>query len=164
MINATNFADLPPLPEVGLPESVYVHMAHQAEMQGRDHLHEALKVAQYVTLGLQPDLAWPARLKCFRHAIKHHCNAPSIPTDQVWEFYQGLLMMVRDAAGQEALRLASHEDDIYAKQVKLGRPIGQVEEDAQKFFDMLMGRGSHCPCHFHPDDWEQLRVFREQWV
>ena len=164
MINATNFADVPPLPQVGLPESDYVRMARLAEAQGHDHLHEALKVAQYVTLGLQPDLAWPARLKCFRHAIKHHCNAPSIPNERVWDFYDNLVTMVRDACGQEALRLASREDDIFAKQVRLGRPIGQVEEDAQKFFDMLMGRGKECPCHFHPDDWEQLRVFRDQWV
>ena len=164
MLTSTPVAELPPLPQIGLSESWYTHEVHKADREGNDHLHEALKVAQYVTLGLDPSRKWPEKVRCFRHAIKHHCNAPSIPTDQVWEFYQGLLMMVRDAAGQEALRLASHEDDIYAKQVKLGRPIGQVEEDAQKFFDMLMGRGSHCPCHFHPDDWEQLRVFREQWV
>ena len=160
----TPAADLPPMPQLGLPEAYYIRRAHEASRAGDDHLHEALKVAQYIAVGADPKLRWPAKLHAFRHAIKHHCNAPSIPDDRVWEFYSNLRMLVRDACGQEALRLASHEDDVFAKQVKLGRPRGHVEEDAQRFFDELMGRGSECPEHFHPEDWEQLRVFRLQWV
>lgn len=160
----TQHVELPPMPEIGLPEAQYARMIRKADKAGDAHLHEALKVGQYVTLALDPKIRWPKKLHFFEHALHRHCNPPPLPDEAVWLFYKGLMSLVRDHAGQEALRLASHEDDIYAKRLQMGCTRERIEEDAEIFFEELMGHHDHCPEHFHEDDWHSLQVFREQWI
>ncbi|QOV87704.1 hypothetical protein [Humisphaera borealis] len=161
---ATQHIELPPMPTIGLPESQYARMVHKADKAGNVHLHEALKVAQYVSLALDPKLRWPKKLHFFEHALHRHCNPPALPSEPVWLFYQSLISLVRDHAGQEALRLASLEDDVYAKRLKMGCTRERIEEDAEKFFDELLGHRDRCPDLFHEDDWHALHVFRDQWI
>src|SRR6187401_2247077 len=101
----------PPMPEIGLPESVYASKVNQADRTGVKHAHEASKVGQYVTLAMDPRLPWEGKLKYFRHALKRHCVPPPLPDDDVWMFYRSLADLVRQYAGQEELRIASTEDD-----------------------------------------------------
>jgi hypothetical protein len=137
---------------------------HKADEAGDMHSHEANKVAQYITLGLDPDLRWTDKLRYFTHAIKRHCIPPALPDDEVWMFYRSLADMVRTYAGQEALRLASTEDDQYASRLAAGTSREQIEEDAEAFFLNLMGNSTECPDHFHDDDWHQLKLIRDQWI
>jgi hypothetical protein len=155
---------LPELPPVGLPESQYARLIHQAEKLGDCHAREAYKVAQYVTLALEPRLRWPQKLRYFQHAFHRHCNPPPIPDEAVWLFYKDLMCLVRDHCGREALRLASTEDDVFAKRIAMGCTPARVEEDAEQFFTELLGPASKCPEHFHAEDWEALQVFRNQWI
>ena len=104
---------LPAMPEIGRPESFYAKLVHTADRQGDTHGHEAAKVGQYVTLAMDPSLHWEEKLKYFQHALKRHCVPPPYPDDDVWMFYQQLAELVRAHCGQEALRLASLEDDLY---------------------------------------------------
>src|SRR5256885_4079759 len=73
----------PPLPEIGHPETYYAKQVHRADKRGDQHAHEAYKVGQYITLGLNPYLPWPDKLKYFRHALARHCNPPPYPDDEV---------------------------------------------------------------------------------
>jgi len=154
----------PPLPEVGHPESYYAQLVHQADRAGNIYLHEAAKVAQYVTLGLDPALDWPAKLRYFQHAMKRHCQPPPVPDEDVWLFYRNLKDFVRRHAGQEALRLASTEDDLYATRIGLGADRDVVEAEAETFFGQLLGTGETHPDWFNADDWAQLKLIRDQWI
>lgn len=156
-------APLPDLPQVGLAESHYARLIHKAEKAGDIHLREAYKVAQYLTLALDPKLKWQQKLRYFQHALHRHCNPPPIPEEAVWMFYRTLMSLVRDHCGREALRLANKEDDILAKRVALGCTRERVEEDADQFFSDLLGHSDARPEHFHPEDWEALKLFRNQW-
>jgi hypothetical protein len=44
--------ELPPLPEVGRPESYYAREVHRADKRGDVHTRESFKVAQYITLAM----------------------------------------------------------------------------------------------------------------
>ncbi|HEX8913139.1 MAG TPA: hypothetical protein VF796_12340 [Humisphaera sp.] len=155
---------LPDMPPIGLPESQYARLSHSADKRGDVHAREAYKVGQYVTLALDPKLRWPQKLRYFQHALHRHTNPPPLPEDTVWMFYRSLASLIRDHAGEEALRLASREDDVLAKRIAMGCTRSKVEEDATAFFIELMGHDSRCPEHFHEEDWDALRVFRNQWV
>lgn len=152
------------MPPIGLPEAQYARLIHKADKAGNAHLHESLKVGQYVSLALDPHIGWPKKLHFFEHALHRHCNPPALPEEPVWLFYKALMSLVRDHAGQEALRLASREDDIYAKRVRMGCTRERIDADAEQFFEELMGHYDHCPEHFHEDDWHALQVFRDQWI
>src|SRR4051794_40646834 len=102
---ATESQTLPPMPEIGHPESYYAKKVHEADRQGDVHKREAHKVGQYITLALDPHLEWEEKLKYFRHAIKRHCVPPPLPDDAVWMFYRALADLVRQYAGQEALKM-----------------------------------------------------------
>src|SRR5688572_2179665 len=78
----------PALPPIGKHESFYAKLAHEADRMGDIHLHEAAKVGQYLTLGLDPMLSWEEKLKYFRHALKRHCSPPPFPDDEVWMYYR----------------------------------------------------------------------------
>jgi len=71
----------PPMPEIGRPEAYYAKHVHRADKLNDLHSHEAFKVGQYITLGLNPYLSWPEKLKYFRHALNRHCNPPPYPDD-----------------------------------------------------------------------------------
>lgn len=154
---------LPPMPEIGRPEAYYAHRVHEADRHGQIHAHEAWKVGQYITLAIDPNLQWEQKLKYLQHALKRHCNPPPLPDEEIWVFYRGLADLVRSHAGQEALRLASAEDDLYAARLALGQDRQKIEEEAEVFFGRLI-YCDHCPEWFNEEDWEQLKLIRDQWI
>jgi hypothetical protein len=155
---------LPELPEIGYPEAFYARRVKQADLVGDTHTREAYKVAQYVTLALAPHVEWQDKLRYFRHALRRHCAPPPLPSDDVWMFYQRLADLVRVHAGNEALKLAVKEDEIYANRLSIGSTRERIRPEAVRFFDNLLGTGESCPEHFSQEDWEQLRMIRAQWV
>jgi hypothetical protein len=155
---------LPPLPEIGHPEMYYARRVHLADKMGDTHTHEAHKVGQYVTLALDPALTWDQKLRYFQHALKRHCAPPPLPDEDVWVFYSSLANLVKEHCGAEALRLASEEDDLYDRRLKLGSTHETIEDEAERFFSKLTGFDDHCPPHFNEEDWAQLKVIRDQWI
>jgi hypothetical protein len=91
---------------------------------------------------------------------------PPYPDDDVWLFYKSLADLVRQFCGQEALRLACQEDDLYEARIGMGQERDKIEEDAEKFFKRIMGEGAleHCPEWFNETDWNQLKMIRDQWI
>ena len=160
----THQRTFPPLPPIGRPESFYSKLAHEADAAGNQHAHEAAKVAQYITLGMDRALQWDEKLKYFRHAIKRHCQPPSFPDDDVWLYYKSLCTLAKQYAGQEALRLCSTEDDLYAARVSMGQDRRGIEDEAEQFFLKIMGSTDKCPEWFNEEDWSQLKLIRDQWI
>ncbi|MGN6626519.1 MAG: hypothetical protein ACTHLN_07850 [Tepidisphaeraceae bacterium] len=154
----------PTMPEIGHPESYYARLAKHAERKDDTHAHEAAKVGQYVTLAIDPNLRWPQKLRYFKHAINRHCNAPRYAEDACWTFYHDLADLIRQHCGNEALRLALAEDEKYAARAKAGHDMEQIEQDAEQFFNELMGDCAQCPIWFSHDDWDQLKLIRDQWI
>jgi hypothetical protein len=152
------------MPPIGLRESQYMLRVQQADNEGDRLAHEANKVGQYITLALQPRRRWSEKLRFFKHALDRHCTPPDVATEAMRVFYQDLVSLIRDHCGAEALRLASREDDIYVRRVARGDSRELIADEAALFFVGLIGHDAHCPSHFHPDDWEALQVFRNQWV
>lgn len=155
---------MPALPRIGLDESRYAHDARKAEREGDHDAHEAAKVGMYVTLALDPHIGWDQKIRYFKHALRTHCNPPPVPDEATWSFYRELALLVKRYAGQEALRLASREDDFYAARLAMGQTREQIEDDAETFFMKLLGASDHCPDYFLEEDWEQLKLIRDQWV
>lgn len=154
---------LPLMPEIGRPEAYYARRVHEADRQGQLHAHEAWKVGQYITLAIDPNLQWEQRLKYLKHALKHHCNPPPLPGEEIWVFYHGLADLVRRYAGQQALQMASTEDDLYAARLAMGQDRQKIEEEAELFFTRLIDC-DHCPHWFNEEDWVQLKLIRDQWI
>ena len=161
---SNSMSHLPPLPQIGHPESYYARLAKQAEREGDIHLHEAAKVGQYITLALDPGIDWDAKRRYFRHAVKRHCAPPQVSSELVEVYYTRLTDLVMHHAGAEALRLASGEDDRYACRLAGGEQRRTIMEDAVEFFANLMGVDDTCPTHFKEEDWLQLRIIRNQWI
>jgi len=160
----TQTRNLPDIPVIGRPESHYAKLAHEAELHGDSHGREAAKVAQYVTLALDPALAWEEKRKYFTHALRRHCQPPPFPDDEIWAFYRKLSELVRQHAGAEALRIASAEDDMYAARLSLGQTRDKIEDEAEQLFGRIMGKGDECPDWCNETDWSQLRMIRDQWI
>lgn len=160
----TPWGKLPPLPEIGHPESYYAEQARIADRAGNHHAREASKVGQYITLALDPRLEWEKRLRYFQHALRGHCQPPPLARDEVWMFYGQLADLVRRHAGTEALRLASRQDDLWAAQVQSGIVKERLKNEATIFFHRIMGFRDQRPEHFNEEDWAQLRLIRDQWV
>jgi len=155
---------LPPMPEIGLPESHYAKLAHHADRTGDVHAHEACKVGQYITLALDEHLSWEQKVKYFQHALKRHCLPPPYPDDDIWLFYQQLGNLVKQYATSESLRMACTEDDLYAARLSMGQNRDRIEEDAEEFFGKLIGTGDACPEYFNEDGWAQVKMIRDQWI
>lgn len=153
----------PPMPEIGRPETYYAKHVHHADKHGDTFAHEAYKVGQYVTLAMDPRLTWEQKLKYFTHALKRHCMPPPFPDDDVWMFYKQLADLVRQHAGQEALRIASTEDDLYATRLAMGQLKEKIADDADEFFAKLIPP-DHCPEWFNEEDYHQLIIIRDQWI
>jgi len=160
----SDWGELPPLPEIGLPETYYAKQVAQADRLGNRHAREAFKVGQYVTLALAPRLRWEQKRRYFHHAVKAHCVGPAMAPNTVLQFYARLGAFVRGHAGEEAIRLASREDDAWAAQLSRGVPREQVRADAARFFRDLLGEHDTCPEYLNREDWEQLRILRRQWL
>jgi hypothetical protein len=155
---------LPAMPPIGQPESYYARQVHYADKINDPHLHEAFKVGQYITLGMDPRLDWGSKLKYFDHALRRHCTPPPLPDEDVWVYYRQLADLVREHAGEEALKLATKKDDEFAERLAGGEPREVIAEDAEPFFLKLMGLCREKPDHFGDEDWHQLRLIRDQWV
>ena len=155
---------LPSLPEIGYPEAYYSRRVKQADLLHDTHTREAYKVGQYVTLALAPTLDWDQKLRYFRHALRRHCCPPPLPSDDVWLFYQNLAELVRAHAGVEALKLAVREDEIYVRRLEMGSTRERIRPEAMQFFRKLLGDHEHCPEQFTQEDWDQLKMIRNQWV
>lgn len=160
----TQTRKLPPLPAINHPESYYAKLAHETQEAGDIHAHEAAKVAQYITLGLDPAAPWEEKVKYFRHAIRRHCVAPPYCEEDVNRFYESLATLVRQHAGQEALRLASEQDDMFAARLAMGQDREAIEDEAEELFSVLMGAGEDRPEWLDESDWAQLRMLRDQWI
>lgn len=154
---------IPPLPEMGHSEAYYVRGAHKAEKRGDLLAHHAYKVGQYITLAMHASLMWEEKLRYFKHTLNNHCVPPRIPDDAVWAFYKELQRVARDYSGQEALRIASNEDDLYAALVQMGRTREDIEERAGIFFKRIVPQ-DECPDWFHEGDYAQLKLIRDQWI
>lgn len=161
-----DWAELPPLPEIGHPESFYSDKVKRADATGNHHAREAYKVGQYITLGLNRRLDWEKKLRYFNHALRSHCTPPNLTNDKVWMFYAQLADLVRGYAGTEALRLASVEDDYYMGQIKAGVPRTQVMAQAEIFFRKVLGERGHDrkPDYLNQEDYDQLKILRNQWI
>jgi len=156
--------EFPVMPEIGHPESYYAKLAKRAEKEGSHHLHESAKVGQYVTLAMDAALEWDQKLRYFRHALNRHCVPPPFADDRCWKFYRDLADVVRDVCGREAMRICSAEDDLYAARLEMGQAREKIESEAEDFFQRLIGGYSDCPDWFSHEDWEQLRLIRDQWI
>jgi hypothetical protein len=159
-----DWAELPPLPDIGRPESYYAEQVKLAEQYRNQHAREAYKVGQYVTLGLDKRLDWEKKLRYFRHALRSHCNPPPLAADKLWLFYGQLADMVRRNAGSEALRLASQEDDYYIGQARAGVPRQQIMVQATLFFRKILGEREEKPEYLNQEDYEQILILRNQWI
>jgi hypothetical protein len=154
---------IPKMPELGHSEAYYCRAAHDSEKLHDDLAHEGAKVGQYVTLAMGSTLVWEEKQRYLRHALNRHCVPPRIAEDEVWGFYKDLQNMVRDVAGQEAMRIASTEDDLYAALMAMGHPRAEIEERAEVFFKRMIP-SEQCPDWFHEEDYAQLKVIRDQWI
>jgi hypothetical protein len=156
-------AILPRVPQIGRRESFYASLARRAQEQHDPHLRAAAKVGQYITVANNPALEWEQKLTHYQHALKRHCAPPPWPDDEIWLFYRGLADLVRQHAGQVALRLASSEDDLYAARLAMGQVREKIEDDAEIFFARLIP-GDGCPDWFNEADYETLKLIRNQWI
>ncbi len=155
---------LPAIPELGLDEHVYAQLARDADHRGDRHAREAAKVALYITLADDPHMPWDEKLRHYTHALNRHCHPPQFADDHLWSFYRELSKLTKSHCGQEALRLASKEDDFYAARLTMGQSRDAIENEAELFFDKLIGRGDHCPTYMLEDDFEMVRMIRDQWI
>jgi len=55
---------------------------------GTSIAHNAHKVGQYVTLGLEQKRSWEEKAKFFRHTLKHHCVVPPDADPDTQAFYK----------------------------------------------------------------------------
>jgi len=152
----------PPLPPIGEPEQFYVKMVRNADHERDALARDAFKVGQYITLGLNPTFPWEEKLRYFRHALERHCKPPPFPDDDVWLFYRELANLVRIHAGRDALKIASHHDDIYAQHAARGTPRAQIEAHAEALFVKLIPADR--PDWFKEEDYNWLKLIRDQWL
>ena len=158
------WGQLPPLPEIGHPESYYAQQVKRAEQFDNPHAREAFKVGQYVTLAKDPRLDWEKKLRYYRHAIRAHCQPPPVARDEVWLFYGQLADLVRKNAGEDALRMACEEDDMWANRLKFGEPLENLKIEGRVFFRKLLGEKDERPDFLNQEDWDQLRLLKIQWT
>jgi hypothetical protein len=154
----------PPMPPIGRAEPFYSNLVRQADAQGNVFGHEAAKVGQYINLGLDPNLDWPAKVRYFNHALKRHCVAQNSSIARLLDFYEELTDLVRKHAGLEALRIASAEDDRYARRVNEGVHRAFIKAEAQIFFSKIIPADDKRPDWFFEEDWQHLKLLAKQWI
>lgn len=163
-LNGLDGPRLPPLPEIGQDEHVYARLARIADEHADREARDAAKVGLYVTLAIHRNMKWAEKLRHFRHALDKHCHASRNAATRIWKFYHALAHLVKENCGQEALRIASRKDDVYAARLAMGVSRAEIEASARKFFLELIGDGINCPDHMLPDDFVMIRMIRDQWV
>ena len=153
----------PPIPELGEEEKVYGKRAHAAEKTGDIYGASVNKVAQYVTLGLDPALDWPNKLRYFEHALNKHA-APKPPIDdEVIAFYQRLAEFVKQQAGLQVLKLVyRHDAELEARRESNNEPIFKLRSEAASFFRQFLPAGDRPDC-FTDTDYAELIAVRNKW-
>jgi hypothetical protein len=152
-----------PLPVIGYPESYYAKHIKQADEIGDIIAHNAHKVGQYVTLGLEQKRSWEEKAKFFRHTLKHHCATPAGADADTQAFYKKLHDLVIRYASQEVRRLARQEHDGYNMRLEMGVAKDALSEEAEVFFPQLLGHGE-CPEFLSPEVFKELKAMRDRWV
>jgi hypothetical protein len=152
-----------PLPVIGYPEAYYAKHIKQADDAGDIMAHNAHKVGQYVTLGVDPKRGWEEKAKYFKHTIKHHTNAPADADEETKAFYKKLRDLICRYASQEVRRLARQEHDSYSMRLEMGVPRDTLIDEAEVFFPSLLGHGP-CPEYFTPEAFAELKLLRDKWV
>ena len=152
-----------PLPVIGHPPAWYERHIHQAEAAGDVHARASHKVGQYVTEGLDPKASWDHKIKCFRHALKHHCVAPDGADEHLQAFYKKLADLVRRHASTEALHAAQRFHADATRRLNSGTPRATIEDEADDFFTHMLG-------HERTPEWctkeaaDHVAGIRQQWV
>ena len=152
-----------PMPVIGHPPAWYERHIKQAEASGDVHARASHKVGQYVTEALDPKVPWEHKLKCFKHAMKHHCHAPAGSDEHLQTFYTKLCELVRRHAGTEALHQAQKFHANAQVRLNAGTPRAEIEDEADTFFESLFG-------HERQPEWctkeaaEQISRIMQQWV
>jgi len=154
----------PEMPPIGRAEPFYSNLVRKADSEGNVFAHEAAKVGQYINLGLDPALDWPAKVRYFNHALKRHCVAQNSSIARLLDFYEDLADLVRKHAGLEALRIASAEDDRYARRLSEGVHRASIKVEAQLFFSKMLPADDKRPDWFFEEDWQQLKLLSKQWI
>jgi len=154
---------LPQLPQVGLPEHEYRRFIEEAERYRDHHAREAFKVAKYVSRAITKGNTWAEQVKCFKHALEHHCHAPSHADEETRAFYASLAHMVREHAGSEVLKHVSAVDDGFAARLARGERHEVIAHEAAAFFRALIPH-HHKPEWLNLEDYEQVKVFEKQWT
>ena len=154
---------IPHMPEIGRNEIYYANHAHRAAKEYDNHARDAYKVGHYVTLAINPRLCWSEKLKYFRHALKHHCFTPPYAKDDLKQFYRDLIALVQKHAGEEALRLILAEDDTFAKRINAVTNREMILDEADRFFKKFI-ETNECPEWFTPEDYDTMKMIRNQWV
>lgn len=154
---------LPTMPEIGRNETYYANHAHRAQKSYDLTARDAFKVGHYITLGLNRSLQWADRLHYFRHALDHHCIPPPYAKDNMKAFYNDLTDYVRRYCGEEALHLISAEDDKFAYRIHLTENREMIYDEAGQFFRRFI-ESCECPDWFSPEDYETMKIIRNQWV
>jgi hypothetical protein len=154
----------PLLPKIGYPEAYYAQRIREADRARDLYALEAYKVAQYITLALNPQLRWEDKLRYFQHAIRRHCVTSPLSDNEVRSFFGKLAALVQRYAGHEAIRIATRENELFLSCLKLGKPLAQISADAQAFFGKLLPEDGRCPEWFTSDDFQQLQMRRKQWI
>lgn len=154
---------LPSLPETGKSEQYYMDGGHQAELRHDRESHEAFKVGLYVTRALDHSDTWEKKLRCFDRALKHHCIAPTNSSVAIIEFYGQMAHWVRERAGQEALQIASRQDDRYAARLAGGEDRLHLVQEGRSFFKVLLPTDRR-PDWMNLEDFELLRMLKRQWA
>jgi hypothetical protein len=152
-----------PMPVIGHPAAFYERHIKQAEAAGDVHARSSHKVGEYVTEGIDPKLPWEHKLKCFKHALKHHCVPPDGADELLATFYKKLAEVVRRHAGTEALHAAQKFHLDATKRANSRTPREAIEDDADNFFITILG-------HERTPEWctrefaDQIARIRQQWV
>jgi hypothetical protein len=152
-----------PLPVIGHPAAWYERHIKQAEESGDAHARASHKVGQYVTEGIDPKLPWEHKVKCFKHALKHHCAPPEGADESLKMFYGKLCELVRRNASNEALHAAQRFHQDASRRVASGTPRATVEDEADDFFMTLLGH-ERTPEWCTRDAAEQIAKIRQLWV
>ena len=152
-----------PLPVIGHAATWYERHIKDAEARGDVHARASHKVGQYVSEAIDPKTPWEHKLKCFKHAMKHHCHAPEGADEHLKTFYTKLCELVRRHAGNEALHAAQRFHQNAQVRLHAGTPRSSIEDEADDFFTHLLG-------HERTPEWctrevaEQIARIRDQWV
>jgi hypothetical protein len=152
-----------PLPVIGYPETYYAKHIKQADEAGDIMAHNAHKVGQYVTLGIDPKRDWEEKAKYFRHTMKHHTACPADADDDTKLFYEKLRELILRYASQEARRMARQEADGYQMRSEMGVARETLVEEAEVFFPKILGHGP-CPEFFTPEVFAEIKALRDKWV